>query len=530
VNEQTVNPDVSAVGPARGMTVRETLALPAFSHTAVDVLVGDDQLDTPVRWVHVAESARAGHLLRGGELLLATGAGWGTDAAARRALVRDFHTAGAAALVLEIGEYWTSVPPEVEQACRAAGLTLVTTGSEIRFRDVSEQVHSTLLDREVATVEAMREVAETFTTMIVDGAPPQQLIRQAARLLGAPVVLEDPAHRVVYYAVGLEQPSTLLDDWATRSSSWAGAVGRVGTVAEPVRLPGPDAGWCVDVMARGTHWGRLVALGESTPDAGASHVLRQAAMALAVERLGASRPFSWEDLLNRSALDRLTGTLYTTTDGLSEVLAASGFRTRNRSLIALEVRGEVDAPTVRRIADRTGWDVLAAPLTGSTAESGRVSAVVSAPAGGDPLGALRTLADWPGSTVLVSPPQREVGALSRTLRSLGRVRTGGPGVTVVGGTPVSTVIDELRDDVHVRDFAARLLEPLTAYDRRHEGDLVETTAAVLRHPSSRSAVAEDLHLSRTSLYSRIATIERLLGVDLNDGEVQFALGLALRTR
>jgi purine catabolism regulator len=132
--------------------------------------------------------------------------------------------------------------------------------------------------------------------------------------------------------------------------------------------------------------------------------------------------------------------------------------------------------------------------------------------------------------VLVSPPQRDVGALSRTLRSLGRIRDAAPGVTVVGGTPVSTVIDELRDDVHVRDFAARLLEPLLDYDHRHDGDLVETTAAVLRHPSSRSAVAEDLHLSRTSLYSRIATIERLLGMDLGDGETQFALGLALRTR
>jgi purine catabolism regulator len=526
------------------MTVRETLALPAFRHTAVHVLVGADKLDTPVRWVHVAESTRAGQLLRGGELLLATGSGWGTDPAARRALVRAFHDAGAAALLLEIGEFWTDVPPEVTQTCRATGLPLVTTGSEIRFRDVSEQVHSTLLDREVATVEAMREVAETFTTMIVDGAPPQQLIRQAARLLGAPVILEDPAHRVVHYAVGLEQPSTLLDNWTSRSSRWAGAVGRTGTVAEPVPLPAPDAGWCVDVMARGTHWGRLITLGTPTPDAGASHVLRQAAVALAVERLGAARPFTWEDLLNRSALDRLTGTLYTTTDGLAEVLAASGFRTRNRSLIALEVRGPgtsgpVEAATVRRIADRTGWDVLAAPgsvtpgsATGPTsgAASDRISAVVSAPAGGDPLGTLRTLADWPGTAVLVSPPQRDVGALSRTLRSLGRIRDAAPGVTVVGGTPVSTVIDELRDDVHVRDFAARLLEPLLDYDHRHDGDLVETTAAVLRHPSSRSAVAEDLHLSRTSLYSRIATIERLLGMDLGDGETQFALGLALRTR
>ncbi|HAF71817.1 MAG TPA: PucR family transcriptional regulator, partial [Corynebacterium variabile] len=66
VTEQTVN---------HTLTVQETLALPAFRNTAVRVLVGGDQLDRPVRWVHVAESARAGQLLRGGELLLATGSG-----------------------------------------------------------------------------------------------------------------------------------------------------------------------------------------------------------------------------------------------------------------------------------------------------------------------------------------------------------------------------------------------------------------------------------------------------------------------
>lgn len=530
---QTVNHD---------LTVRETLALPAFRHTAVRVLVGEEDLDQPVRWVHVAESARAGHLLRGGELLLATGAGWGTDPASRRSLVRSFRDAGAVALVLEIGEVWTQVPDEVVTECRRSGLPLVTTGSEIRFLDVSEQVHATLLGREVARVEAMREVAETFTAMIVDGAPPQQLILQAARLLGAPVVLEDPAHRVIYYAVGLELPSSLLDDWASRSVRWAGAVGRVGMVAEPVALPGPGEGWCVDVMARGSTWGRLLVLGDPAPDAGVAHVLRQAAMALAVERLGTARPYSWEDLLNRAALDRLTGNLYTTTDGLAEVLAASGFRTRNRSLIAVEVRGgtggaeagttAVTAQEVRRIADRTGWDVLAAPgvLNAGAAQdvSDRIWAVVSAPVGGDPQGTLRALADWPGTSVLVSPVRRGAGDLARALRSLSRVTVAPAGVTVVGGTPVTTLVDELSADVHVRDFARWLLGPLLDHDARHGGDLVGTLRVVLENPTSRSAAASALHLSRTSLYARIGTVERLLGMDLADGEVQFALGLAVR--
>lgn len=527
VTEQTVN---------HTLTVQETLALPAFRNTAVRVLVGGDQLDRPVRWVHVAESARAGQLLRGGELLLATGSGWGADAASRRSLVRSFHDAGAAALVLEIGQYWSEVPAEVVAECRRTGLPLITTGSEIRFIDVSEQVHATLLGREIARVEAMREVAETFTAMIVDGAPPQQLILQAARLLGSAVVLEDPAHRVVYYAVGLELPSSLLDNWASRSTRWSAAVGRVGMVAEPVTLP-DAAGWCVDVMARGTHWGRLIVLGDPSPVAGTSHVLRQAAMALAVERLGASRPFTWEDLLHRAAMDRLTGNLYTTTDGLAEVLAASGFRTRNRSLIAVEVRGgDMDAVAVRRIADRTGWDVLAAPGdinegAGAAADlSDRIWAVVSAPAGGDPLSMLKSLTDWPGAAVLLSPVRRDASDLARALRSLSRVTEVELGVTVIGGTPVSTLVDSLSADVHVRDFSRWLLGPLVDHDARHGGDLVETLRVVLEHPASRSAAATALHLSRTSLYARIATIERLLDMDLADGEVQFSLGLAVRVR
>ncbi|MDN5683289.1 helix-turn-helix domain-containing protein [Corynebacterium glyciniphilum] len=48
-------------------------------------------------------------------------------------------------------------------------------------------------------------------------------------------------------------------------------------------------------------------------------------------------------------------------------------------------------------------------------------------------------------------------------------------------------------------------------------------------PTSRSAAAAELHLSRTSLCSRLSTIERLLGADLALEDTQFALGLALRT-
>ena len=54
-------------------TVAEVLALDPLRRGAPRVVAAADGLDAPVRWVHVIELAEAAHLLRGGELVLATG-------------------------------------------------------------------------------------------------------------------------------------------------------------------------------------------------------------------------------------------------------------------------------------------------------------------------------------------------------------------------------------------------------------------------------------------------------------------------
>lgn len=513
------------------MSLREALSLPAFRSTAVEVLHGVDKLERSVRWVHVAESARAGLLLSGGELLLATGSGWSDAPDERRELLTSFQAAGATALVLEIGQVWSRVPDDIIATCRALDFPLITTGSEIRFIEVTEQVHAMLLRQQVSRTEAMQQVAEAFTSMTVEGIAPHQLILHGARVLGSPLVLEDPGHRVVYSAEGLENPAELLADWHNRSRSWESALGHMGSLVDPVALPNGQ-GWCVDIMARGTHWGRLIQLGLSSPPSGVPHVLRHTAMALAVERLGATRSYTWEELLNRSVLDRLTGSQFTATDDMTSVLNASDFRTRNRTLLAVEVRGPVLPSMVRAITAHTGWDILAAR---SQEYADRISAVISAPSGGDIFTALSAATPWADArtstdiSVLVSPVLHDVPELARALRTLERLPRPAPGITTTGTTAVSALMNSLSDDVQVRYFGDRLLEPLRVHDARHHTDLIRTAGAVVRHPTSRSAAAAELHLSRTSLYSRISTIERLLDADLAEEDTQFALGLALRT-
>jgi purine catabolism regulator len=75
-----------------------------------------------------------------------------------------------------------------------------------------------------------------------------------------------------------------------------------------------------------------------------------------------------------------------------------------------------------------------------------------------------------------------------------------------------------------------MLAPLVEHDLNRGGDLLEVLAAVLTHPANRTAAAAASHLSRSVFYQRITLIERLLGVDLDDGETQTALHLALLVR
>lgn len=91
------------------------------------------------------------------------------------------------------------------------------------------------------------------------------------------------------------------------------------------------------------------------------------------------------------------------------------------------------------------------------------------------------------------------------------------------------LVNYLHQDVRVQEFGETTLQPVLLHDARNDSDFMLTLSTLLEHPTSRSAAAQELHLSRTALYSRIATIERLLTVDLNKGEDFFGLSLAVRS-
>ncbi|MDO4760818.1 MAG: PucR family transcriptional regulator [Corynebacterium sp.] len=549
-------------------TIRDVLETPTLRDVRVETLCSPKDLDRPVRWVHIADARRASELLSGGELLLTTGIAWSDDADERRSMIADFARAHVAALLIELGSSWQTVPKDVVQACRDHDLPLLVLYDEIRFVDLTEKVHSMLLESKIAQVTEIHKVTQSFNALIINGAPTSHIVHHAARLLGCPVVLEDLSHRVVTFAEGHLLPSVLLHKWASRSRRWARTLGKHGTLSDCVTVnvaghTGTKAVvealaedvshryeanlWTmIDIQAQGIVWGRLFYFGRSPSPAGGDHILQQAATALAMDRLGSPNQHSWVDLLEKTALDRLVNNKYSSAEGVRKVLDAAGFRLANRTIVpvCIQHRHTHVSPAQLREYARAMFhdtDVLLSPSEHPQMLLGAFS-LPQHPHSCDHTHLRLQLMAWakkfPASVhssvhityALSQADPHELSAHLRKLAHLPPLHSSSPPLTVepLSRNPLEHLLLDLREDVRVQQYVSTTLEPLIAYDKKNRGDLLPTLRAVLKHPTSRSAAADELHLSRTALYSRLATIERLLNADLSDGDTNFALNLALR--
>ncbi|WP_442933610.1 PucR family transcriptional regulator [Micromonospora sp. CPCC 206060] len=232
-------------------TVREVLALDPVRHGVPRLVAGENGLDRPVRWVHVAEVPDIATLLGGGELVLTTGIGLPADDAGLRAFIGDLADVGVSGLVVELGRrYVGNVPRVMVAAAQRRGLPLVELRRATPFVRVTEAVHALIVDAQLTELRATEEIHQRFTDLSVEGAGPGDVVRQAAELSGCPVVLENLSRQVLAYDPAGESAGLLLDGWEQHSRR----IQPTGRTAYD-----PDSGWLVTMVgARGQDWGRLL--------------------------------------------------------------------------------------------------------------------------------------------------------------------------------------------------------------------------------------------------------------------------------
>lgn len=528
-----------------------------------EVLTGRERLDAPVRWVHVAETAEAARLGSGGELLLATGVGWPADDAALRRLGRVLVDAGVAGLVLELGAPMPAAPAALVEEFRTAGLPFVVLHREARFVAITEAVHSRIIAEQMGALRARDDIHALFTGLSLRGSPADFIVEQAARVLGSPVVLEDTGHRVIA-ASGL-----------TASGVAAGGVTASGVAPRPVsagaNASGEDelADWeqrsraahrsgsarwtIVPVEARGMRWGHLVGLPGEPHPAGRSNVLEQAAVALALSRLSDRDDDEWTRRSHDTLLAALLGRRFAGEGGVTARFEAAGFPLSGRPVAGVAVRlrsGTLPVPAAVRAVEAARSAGVDAVAGRHPEQPGTLVVAVSARPGrqlGDPLfasiadavGSVRL--DDPAVVVAVGSDARGVTGLLSSLEEAVELAAGSaaradarlgrrPPIQRVQHRPLLRLVNALGSDPRLLEHTEQLLRPLIEHDLATGGDLVEVLRAYLSHPGNRTRAAAASHLSRSVFYQRIALIEELLGMDLDDGETVAALHAAVLAR
>ncbi|MFE1666114.1 PucR family transcriptional regulator [Microbacterium sp. P02] len=524
-------------------TVHDVLALGAVVDGVPEVLVGGALLDASVRWVHVSDSPGVARLLVGGELLLSTGSAWPDQPDELQTFVAGLAAAGLSGLVLELGVHYRSVPDALVDAARGHALALVVLHREVRFVTVTEAVHRRIILHQIHALEARDEVRERFTALALRGAPADFVVHQLAHTLGAPVVLENLAHEVVAGEVPLAQEEELFSTWEVQSravhrgSRHPSAVGHGHALDEWLVVP---------VEARGIRWGHLIALPGPAHPAGRAAVLEQGAIALALGRLADGDSDEWSRIGRRRLVDGLLAGRFAGVAGAAARIEAAGLPIVGARLYGVVIAG---APATAESVDRAARALRGRALSGSAPVGVGVGTAAAAVLLSVPpevpfddaaaLAFARTAVDGAAERVVVSVGSAADG-LEGALASLqeavalarGRRRRVGAGAQLrrMADRPLEQLITELRDDHRLLEHGERMLAPLIVHDLERGGDLLDVLEAMLQHPGNRTAAASASHLSRSVFYQRIALIEQLLGLDLDDGETQTGLHLALLVR
>lgn len=532
-------------------TVREILALPVLQAGDPVLVCGADRpevLDRPVRWVHVSDLPDLSNLLEGGELVLTTGQAL-TDEGHRDDYLPQLARAGAVALVVELGTHVVEVPPSVVAAGAHLDLPVVALRHPVRFVEVTEEVHRRIVAEQYAEVDYARRVHEAFTNLSMRRASVDEIVAAAADMLDMPIVLEDLNHQALAFVRRGLSLTELLDDWERRSR------GDVGTwVTRPV---GPYR----------QEWGRLVApLGRADggePDDRTVTTLERAAQALALHRMVEQ---------DRTSLELRAQS------GLVDDLLRGRIRDEGEATARAHALGLRPALTYVPMTVRVPQTANANQLLTQQRRSRTLDAVVHAirSGGHSVLAASRD----DGQIDLLLAPQTKAMAIHHRERDPGPerallevtaamrhavVQVDGVSACVIGVGPESSrlvdaaggleesahvaevalamadgrpfyraadvrlrgLIALIRSEARVQAFAETELRGLLERRATHGDEMFDLLAGYLDEGGNKAALAKRLHLSRPTLYARLAAVERLLGVDLDDAESRTSLHVAM---
>jgi purine catabolism regulator len=508
-------------------TIAKILEIPSVARGRPLVRAGKIALDTPVRWVHVNEQQNPAGSLTGGELILSIGVPASDPTTNLAEYVSMLKSAGAAGLMIEIGQHLQALPEVLVQQARALSFPLIEFRQSVRFVEITEAVHGIILHQHYDRLQFTERVAQIFRGLAVGGATAEQVVTEAATLLALPVVLEDLGHRALCMAGG--NPEEVLRDWLSRSRQ---------TPASP--SGGGPRGWEVaPVGRRDGRWGRLIVAARQPGNERVPMVLAHASDALTLLRLTESpHATPIQDAHDTLLSDLLRSPQIPSESLLARARALDLRATGPHAVLVFTTRPpDVDELTNRISAATRGAGLQA--VVGRITNDRLAAIIPNATTAGTDQEALEQL--------VAALPSRLVRAVSSArstdLRSLPDALAEAAYISDVvdagsdpsarrlwkyGDIGIHGLLWNLRSDSRMLAFVDEQLAPVLRKESDdHRELLIKSLRAYVDADGVVSTFAKLLGLSRQSAYDRVDKLSSVLGKDLTDPTCKLALHVAL---
>lgn len=476
------------------MRVLDVLQTPEFH---LDLLVEGPPgaLERTFSWSIPTESMDPRPFLTPNSLVLTSGITLNvTDGRVWDAYVERLSFVPIAALVFALGQAHKEVPRELVAACERHGVPLLLVPSDLPFALVQRDIQDRITAERYDMIRKGSELAQQCTELVAKGATLQDLLQLISATIERRVAIED--------RTGTE----LL-----RAGSPGAITGR-----SEFTLPGLDEGSFRLVLETPSDAPLIASLVRPATAVVSMHLN----MTLGTTATTFSRHAGQlvDAIFSRDMIP--TDELLTLTHdaeldpyrpiGVVTIEVDSNFSITYLRTISWRVRTRLATEFVRmRFVDDPSLSTLL--VQGDDLNRTRLLEVVRHAVGNF---------SYASCLVEVVENSAELGiALRHMRRALGELS-----VKLAPPMNFDAVVDTLRHP-GVESMARRLLAPLRGTKRQ---PLLETLEVYLKLSGSKSAICEALFIHRNTLAHRLREIEKLLRVDLSDGQVRATLMLSLR--
>lgn len=496
------------------------------------VIAGEDEIDRPIRWVHISEHEDPAPWLSGGELVLTTGYNL-TSKPKQRRFVRALAEQDAAGLGFGTGFDHADIPDAMVDTAREIGVPVFLVPYSVPFIAISERASTQLVNDQYEALERGSRIQGQLQLQVIEGASLQVIMSSIAGAVSGTVHIFDRMGRITASSADPAfAVDSIKDEFVMRSAQRRMAPFSPEALGErslAVPIPGSQgdltAGWLLVVSDDDEAVGPFEALMTR---------LSSTVVGLALMRIRTVR-----ETERRLAGDLLADAL----SGRSDPAEVAG-RLESFGLASDIAVLVFEAGKSNTVEIALGEALAKMPITTlvATTEASRTPlvCVIADTTDTDPLELVEILhkeigaaQDGRRAAVSRAVPNRSLKRAFHEARcaleasSLGATP---PEIASHEDLGAFTLLLSVQDDEALKQFSSAVLDPIESGDEAYSNELLHSLEVFIECNGNWERAAKQLFCHRHTLRHRIRKVEEMTGRDFHRANDRIECWLALQAK